>query len=156
MLGKSLRAKRLVAHWCPGTASLALLCGSGVASVVSQKYVNKGARSFAGSESAVAVQTKVLGAIIGLDESIDLLHQVFDATERAAADGALSDEVEPDLHLVEPGGIGGSVVDVKAGPLSQPGSHLGVLVGGVVVHDKAGVQWGRDAGVQGTQEGQNS
>ncbi len=48
------------------------------------------------------------------------------------------------LHLVEPGGEGGCVVDVEAGPLGQPGTNFGVLVGAVVVDDQVGVKILRD------------
>jgi hypothetical protein len=46
------------------------------------------------------------------------------------------DESEPALDLVEPGRVRGRVVDVKTGPLCQPSPHLGMLMGGVVVHDQ--------------------
>ena len=64
-----------------------------------------------------------------LNEGVDPLNQFLDAAKRAATDGSLGDQAEPTLHLVEPRGIGRCVVDVAAGPLRQPGSHLGVLVG---------------------------
>jgi len=35
--------------------------------------------------------------------------------------------------------IGGRVVDMEAGPLRQPGTGLGVLVGADVVHDQVDV-----------------
>jgi hypothetical protein len=48
------------------------------------------------------------------------------------------------LHLVEPGGVGGCVVDVEAGPLGQPGTNFDVLVGAVVVDDQVDVEILRD------------
>ena len=44
------------------------------------------------------------------------------------------------LHLVQPGGVDGRVMDEEAGPLSQPGTHIGVLVGAVVGHDPMHIQ----------------
>ena len=66
------------------------------------------------------------------DEVLDFVHEVFDAREGAATNGFLRDDPKPALHLVQPGGVGGRVVDVEAGPLGQPGTNLGVLVGAVV------------------------
>jgi len=43
-------------------------------------------------------------------------------------------------------------VDVVAGPLRQPGAHLGVFVGGVVVDDEVHVEFFRNGCVQTTQE----
>jgi len=53
-------------------------------------------------------------AVVVMHEVIDLRHEVTYAAERAAPDGLLGDDVEPDLHLVEPGGIGRGVVHVEA------------------------------------------
>jgi len=71
-----------------------------------------------------------------LDEVVDSGDQVFDAPETPSADRLLGDEAEPSFHLIEPGRVGGSVVDLEAGPLRQPESYLGMLVGGVVVDDQ--------------------
>ena len=43
-------------------------------------------------------------------------------------------------------------MDVKAGPLAKPGTHLRMLVGGVVVDDQMHVQMRRDRGVDPLQE----
>ena len=48
--------------------------------------------------------------------------------------------MEPDLDLVEPGGIGGGKVDVVAGPVGEPALDTGVLVGAVVVDDEVDVE----------------
>ena len=71
-----------------------------------------------------------------LDEVVDSFDQVFDAPEAPSANRLLCDESEPTFDLIEPGGVGGSVVDVEAGPLCQPESYVGMLVGGVVVDDQ--------------------
>lgn len=49
-------------------------------------------------------------------------------------------EAVPALHLIEPGRIAVHVVDMEAGPLSQPGPNLGGLVGSVVVNEQVDVQ----------------
>ncbi len=50
-----------------------------------------------------------------LDEVVDSGDQVFDAPETTSSNRLLGDEPEPTLDLIEPGGVGGSVVDVEAG-----------------------------------------
>ena len=81
-------------------------------------------------------------------EGIDLLDEVMHAGEGAPANGALGDETEPAFHLVEPRGVGGGVVHVIAGPLRQPGAHLGMFVGGVVIDDQVKVEFRRHRLVQ--------
>ena len=44
------------------------------------------------------------------------------------------------LHMVEPGGIGGHARHVELRPLRQPGLHLCVLVGAVVVDDQVQIE----------------
>jgi hypothetical protein len=46
------------------------------------------------------------------------------------------DEAEPALHEVEPGGAGGSEVQLEAGMLGEPGADRGVFVGAIVVADE--------------------
>ena len=62
---------------------------------------------------------RVTPPVIVLHEGVDFGHQVRDAAKGAPPDGALGDDAEPDLDLVEPGPIGRSVVDVEAGAASQ-------------------------------------
>jgi hypothetical protein len=54
------------------------------------------------------------GDVIFFDKAFDPAHELLHTAKRAAADRALRDDIEPDLHLVEPGGIGGGVVNVIA------------------------------------------
>jgi hypothetical protein len=68
-----------------------------------------------------------------LDEVVDSGDQVSDASEATSTDRLLGDESEPTLHLIEPGRVGGSVVDLEAGTFCNPESHLGMLMSGVVV-----------------------
>ena len=82
--------------------------------------------------------------VVGRHELLDLGNQLLDAGEPASPDCPLGDDLEPALHLVEQGGFGGGVVDLEAGPLGQPGTNLGVLVGAVIVHDQVDVPIHRD------------
>ena len=66
-----------------------------------------------------------------------------DAVERAALDGALADEGEPSLHLVEPEGGGRGEVEVEPRPLGQLGAYLGMVGGRVVVQNQMQVEIGR-------------
>ncbi len=92
-------------------------------------------------ESAVAVHAKgPTGAVVVLDEVVDSCDQVFDASETTSVNRLLGNESEPTLLLIEPGRIGGSVVDLEAGPLCRPESYLGMLVGGVVIDDQVHVK----------------
>jgi len=51
-------------------------------------------------------------AVVLSNELLNLGHQVLDALERATANGSLGDDVEPHFHLVEPGSVGGCVVNL--------------------------------------------
>ena len=51
-------------------------------------------------------------------------------------DGLAFDDAEPDLDQVQPRSRRGGEVDVDAGVRFEPGFHVRVLVGGVVVHDQ--------------------
>jgi hypothetical protein len=51
-----------------------------------------------------------------LDEVVDSGDQVFDAPETTSANRLPGDESEPSFNLIEPGGVGGRVVDLEAGP----------------------------------------
>jgi hypothetical protein len=79
-------------------------------------------------------------AVVALNEALDLGDEVSDAPERAPTDGALGDDVEPDLDLIEPGGIGRGVVDVEGGSSREPAPDLEVLVRCVVVDDEMEVE----------------
>ena len=70
-----------------------------------------------------------------LDVVIDFLDQVFHAAEGSSANGLLRNAVEPDLHLIEPGGIGWSEVYVEPWPCGEPTSDSQMFVRGVIVHD---------------------
>jgi hypothetical protein len=90
---------------------------------------------------------------VGADEAIDFFDEVGGEFESAATDGALGDEGEEALDLVEPGGIGGGEVDVPARPAGEPSPDLGMLVGSVVVDDEMDVELGWHVGRDVAQEG---
>lgn len=74
-----------------------------------------------------------LGLVVGDQEQLDFGDQLLGAGEAASSDRPLSDDPKPALDLVQPRGVGGGVVHVEAGPLSQPGPDLGMLVGALGV-----------------------
>ncbi len=78
--------------------------------------------------------------VVVLDELLDAGDQIAYAAETAAANCLLCNQPEPALHLIEPASIGRRGMDVKAGPLRQPQTHLGMLVGGVVVDNQMHVE----------------
>src|SRR6476659_4645445 len=88
------------------------------------------------------------------DEAVDLFDQVGGGDEGASTDGALSDEGKEAFDLVEPGGIGGREVNVPTRTAGEPGSDLGMLVGGVVVDNEMDVELDRHIGLDVTQEGE--
>jgi hypothetical protein len=76
-----------------------------------------------------------------LEEALDLLDEIPDAAERTSADRSLRDDVQPDLDLVEPGGVGRGV---EARTRSEPSPDRGALVSGVVVDDDMDIELLRD------------
>ena len=67
---------------------------------------------------------------------INLATQLLDATEGPTTNGLLRDPTEPELHLVEPGGVRRRVVDVVARPQGQPGADLRMFRRGIVIDDE--------------------
>lgn len=82
-----------------------------------------------------------------MNEMVDFSGQVLDAPEGASSNRLLGDHVEPDLDLVQPGGVGRRQMDVKARMQGQPALHPGVFVGGIVVDDQMNIQILRDVSV---------
>ena len=70
----------------------------------------------------------------------DCCDQVFDTPETTSANGLLGDESKPTFDLIEPGGVGRSVVDFEARSLRQPETYPGMFVGGVVVDNQMNVK----------------
>ncbi len=92
--------------------------------------------------------------VVLLDELLDPGNEFLDTFERSPADGALGNEVEPDLDLVEPGGRCGGEVHVVSGPRRQPTLDGRMLVRGVVVHDEVNVQLDRHTGIDSLEKAQ--
>ena len=93
-------------------------------------------------------------AIVVLDEFLDSPYQFTNTAKATPADCLLGDKTEPAFDLVEPGGICGCVVDLKARSLGQPCAHFAMFVGGVVVHDQVHLQMGGNGTVDVLQKGQ--
>jgi hypothetical protein len=81
-----------------------------------------------------------------VDVGLDRGDEVLDRGERAAADGLAGDDAEEDLHHVQPGPRCRGEVQRDPGVFRQPGLHVRVLVGGVVVGDDVQLDAGVSAG----------
>ncbi len=73
-------------------------------------------------------------------DALDALDALSYLAERVPPNRLARDDVEPNLHLVEPRSIGGGVVKVKSGAPRQPLFDLGMLVGGVMVNHEMHVE----------------
>ena len=91
---------------------------------------------------------------MGADEVVDFFDEFAGGLERAATDLTLGDESKEAFYLIEPGGIGRREVNVPTRTTCEPGSDLGMLVGGVVVDDEMDIELGRHIGLDVTQEGE--
>lgn len=91
-------------------------------------------------------------AVVVLDEVVDSCDQVSDASEATSTDRLLGDKSEPTLHLIEPGRVGGSVVDLEAGTFCKPESDPGMLVSGVVVDDQMNIEFFRHGVIDALEE----
>lgn len=83
---------------------------------------------------------------------INLGDQLLDTAEGPATNSLLRDPTEPELHLIEPGGVRWRVVDVIAGPQAQPGTDLRMFMRGIVIDDEMDRQVARHTGVDVAQE----
>ena len=71
---------------------------------------------------------------------VDFCDQFLHAAERSPTNGLLCDAIEPDLHLIEPGGVGRSEVYVESWPCGEPTSNSQMFVRGVIIHDDVHLQ----------------
>lgn len=92
--------------------------------------------------------------VVGRDEVVDALNELFDAGERTAPDCLVGDQREETFNLVEPRAVGRYEVHMPARVRRQPCLDLRMVVGGVVVRDAMDVQFGWHSLVDLTQEGQ--
>ena len=67
--------------------------------------------------------------IVLADVKQDLGNEFFFRVPDAAADDITAEDVKPDFHLIEPGGIGGLEVQGQPPPLSRPFSNFLMFVG---------------------------
>src|SRR6266498_856856 len=74
--------------------------------------------------------------VVMREVNIDGGDQFIDAGKAAFAHDVVSELAKKALDEVEPGGAGGSEVNVNAGMFFQPSADGGMLVGGVVVDDE--------------------
>jgi hypothetical protein len=88
------------------------------------------------------------GAVVTGHVVHDALDEGANRLKRAASDRLPSNQPEPDLHLIEPRAVGRREMHVVARPLGQPRADLGMLVGGVVVHDQVDLQPRGNLGVE--------
>ena len=92
--------------------------------------------------------------IVVFNELMDFALQIGHGVEGAAADRALRDESEPALDLIEPGGVGGGVVNVEACAACEPRFDFGMFVRAVIIDDQMHVEVLRDVQFDVPQEAQ--
>src|SRR5215470_16152045 len=80
-------------------------------------------------------EERLCSAVRILNVVIDFFDQLLHAAKGPAANGLLRDAVEPDLHLIEPRGIGRSEVHMESRLGDEPAFDARMFVRGVVVHD---------------------
>jgi len=66
--------------------------------------------------------------VVVFDKLLDLSGQLFHAPEGSTPNCSLSDEVEPDLHLIQPRGVRGGIVDLVPRMSGQPSFDLLMLM----------------------------
>ncbi len=84
--------------------------------------------------------------------AFDSLDELRHLAERIAPNRLAGEDIEPDLHLIEPRSIRGSVVKVKSGTPCQPSLDLGMLMRGVVVDDEMNIEVSGHVGLDVAQE----
>jgi len=90
--------------------------------------------------------------IVVNDEVVDLALQISHGVEGAAADSLLRDQPEPAFDLIEPGRIGGGVMQMEARSTRQPSFDSGVFVRAVIVGDQMHIELLGDTGLNVPQE----
>lgn len=92
--------------------------------------------------------------VVVVGEVADLSLKLGDGGEGSASDGLQRDDMEPDLDLVEPEGVGGGEVEMVAGSGGQLALDAGVPVGAVVVDDEVDVEVQGHVGIELLEEAQ--
>ena len=94
-----------------------------------------------------------LGAfIVMVDVVEDGCDQLLDTAKDSATQAIFGQVAEESFHHVQPRAAYGREVHVEAGMASEPALDLGMLVGGVVVHDHVDLLFGRDDAVDDAQK----
>ena len=70
-----------------------------------------------------------------LDVMVDFCDQFLHTAKRSPAKSSLRDAIEPDFHLIEPGGIGRSEMHMESWSGGEPATDSSMLVGGVIIHN---------------------
>lgn len=76
------------------------------------------------------------GLVVGIDEAIDGLTHLLRRGETGAAQSPALEDAEPALDLMEPGTVGGRVVEVDQGMALEPAVALGLMRVEVVEHNR--------------------
>ena len=92
--------------------------------------------------------------VVVVDVVLDFSSKFFDTLERSTPDRFLRDNVEPDFDLVQPGGVGWSIVDVPSFMGSEPTLDSRMLVCGIVVNHDVHIELLRDVLLDMLQERQ--
>ena len=95
--------------------------------------------------------------IVGLsEEAVDGGLQIDNRSEDAAFEAAPGQLGEEALDRIEPGGRGRGEMEDEPRMPAEPGAHLGVLVGRVIVEDDVDDLAGRDFGFDVLRKRMNS
>ncbi len=73
--------------------------------------------------------------IIGVDESVDVGHQILPVAERDACESLGRQDREPDFDLIEPGCFGGREMEMDVRMTLQPTVILGLVCVEIVEDD---------------------
>jgi len=63
--------------------------------------------------------------VVGGNEVVDRLAQLLGTGKTGGGEGLAAEEAEPDLHLIEPGGVGGDVMEVHVAMSLPPAVMFG-------------------------------
>ena len=74
--------------------------------------------------------------VIVINKAFYLFYEIFDTAEGSPSNSFLGDDIEPNLHLIEPWSIGRGIMDMIPWACSQPSSDLCMLVRGIVIDDE--------------------
>ena len=94
-----------------------------------------------------------LGVIVGLfEEAVDSGLEINDRAEDPAFEATSGQLGEEALDGIEPGGRGRGEVEDEPRMPAEPGAHLGVLVGRIIVEDNVDDLAGRDVDFDGIEK----